>query len=43
MYIYTSIPQQLALEEKHLIDLFGGDIYIVTYPLLRAFRQYQEI
>jgi len=43
------VPQQLPLEEEiddfyeHLIDLFGRDVYKVTHPLHRAFRQYQEI
>ena len=43
------MPQQLPLEEEiddfyeHLIDLFGRDVYKVTHPLHRAFRQYQEI
>jgi hypothetical protein len=43
------MPQKLPLEEEiddfyeHLIDLFGRDVYKVTHPLHRAFRQYQEI
>jgi len=43
------MPQKLPFEEEiddfyeHLIDLFGRDVYKVTHPLHRAFRQYQEI